>query len=73
MTEFGKVLVFLGIVLAAAGIVLMLLGRTHLPGRLPGDFVYRGKHTTVYFPLATSLLLSVVLSLVLYVIARWRR
>lgn len=73
MTEFGKVLVFLGVVLAAAGIVLMLLGRTHLPRGLPGDFVYRGKQTTVYFPLATSLLLSVVLSLVLYVIARWRR
>jgi phosphatidylglycerophosphate synthase len=73
MTEFGKLLVFLGAVLAAAGIVLMLLGRAHLPGRLPGDFVYRGKNTTVYFPLATSLLLSVVLSVVLYLIGRWRR
>lgn len=73
MTEFGKLLVFLGAVLAAAGIVLMLLGRAHFPGKLPGDFVYRGKNTTVYFPLATSLLLSVVLSLVLYLIGRWRR
>jgi hypothetical protein len=73
MTEFGKLLVLLGVMLAVAGIVLMLLGRTHLPGRLPGDFVYRGKHTTVYFPLATSILLSVVLSLVLYAIGRWRR
>jgi len=73
MTEIGKMLVFLGVLLAVAGILLMLLGRAHLPGRLPGDFVYRGKHTTVYFPLATSLLLSVVLSLVLYVIGRWRR
>jgi hypothetical protein len=42
-------------------------------GRLPGDIVYRGKHTSFYFPLATSLLLSVLLSLVLYVIGRWRR
>ena len=73
MTDLGKLLVFLGVVLAVAGLVLMLLGRAHLPGRLPGDFVYRGKHTTVYFPLATSLLLSVVLSLVLYAIGRWRR
>jgi len=73
MTELGKLMVFLGVVLIAAGIVFVLLGRTHLPGRLPGDFVYRGKHTTVYFPLATSLLLSVVLSLVLYAIGKWRR
>ena len=73
MTEFGKLLVFLGATITVAGIVLMLLGRTHLPGRLPGDFVYRGKHTTVYFPLATSILVSVVLSLVLYVIGRWRK
>jgi len=51
-----------------------LLGRTSLPlGRLPGDFLYRGKNTTVYFPLATSLVLSVVLSLVLYLIGRFRR
>jgi hypothetical protein len=73
MTEFGKLLVVLGATITVAGIVLMLLGRTHLPGRLPGDFVYRGKQTTVYFPLATSILVSVVLSLVLYVIGRWRK
>ena len=73
MTEFGELLVLLGAMLAVSGVVLILLGRTHLPGRLPGDFVYRGKHTTVYFPLATSILLSVVLSLVLYAIGRWRR
>jgi len=73
MTELGKLLVFLGVMMAVAGVVLMLLGRTHLPGRLPGDFVYRGKHGIVYFPLATSILLSVVLSLVLYAIGRWQR
>jgi len=49
------------------------LGRTNLPlGRLPGDIVYRGKHTTFYFPLATSILVSLVLSLVLYLIGRFR-
>jgi len=74
LAEFGKLLVFLGAVLAAVGLLLMVLGRTHLPiGRLPGDFLYRGKNTTVYFPLATSLVLSVVLSLVLYLINRFRR
>ncbi len=72
--ELGKLLIFLGIALVVAGVVVILLGRIHLPlGRLPGDFLYRGKNTTVYFPLATSLLVSVVLSIVLYVVSRWRR
>ena len=67
-------LIFLGLVIVVAGLVVLLLGRTNLPiGRLPGDILYRGKHTTFYFPLATSILLSVVLSLVLYVVGRIRR
>lgn len=74
MMDFGKLLIFFGFVLLIAGVALLLLGRTHLPlGKLPGDIIYRGKHTTFYFPLATSILLSVVLSLVLYVVTRWRR
>ena len=60
--------------LVVAGLVVMLLGKSHLPlGRLPGDIVYRGKNTVFYFPLATSILLSVVISLVLYVVGRFRR
>ena len=74
MTDLGKVLIAGGLILLVAGVVISLLGRTGLPlGRLPGDIFYRGKHTTIYFPLATSLLLSVLLSIVLYVIGRWRR
>ena len=74
MTDFGKLLIVLGIAIALAGCVVLLLGRAHLPlGRLPGDIVYRGKHTSFYFPLATSLLLSVVLSIVLYLLQRWKR
>jgi hypothetical protein len=71
--ELGKLLVFLGASLVVAGIVVMLLGRMNFPlGRLPGDFLYRGKNTTVYFPLATSVLVSVVLSIVLWAVSRWR-
>lgn len=74
MTELGKVLIAFGLILLVGGALLMLLGRSGVPlGRLPGDIVYRGKNTTIYFPLATSVLLSVVLSIVLYVIGRWRR
>jgi hypothetical protein len=74
MTELGKLLIAAGLMLLLAGAVLVLLGRSGVPlGRLPGDVFYRGKNTTIYFPLATSLLLSVLLSIVLYVIGRWRR
>jgi len=74
MIELGKLLLWAGLVLAVSGLVLMFFGRTNLPlGRLPGDIFYRGKHTTFYFPLATSILLSVVLSLILYFVGRLRR
>ena len=60
--------------LVVIGLVVMLVGKSQLPlGRLPGDILYRGKNTSFYFPITTSILLSVVLSLVLYVISRLRR
>jgi Protein of unknown function (DUF2905) len=71
--DLGKMLIFAGGLILAVGVGLVLLGRTNLPiGRLPGDIIYRGKNTTVYFPLATSIVISVVLSLVIYVIGRFR-
>lgn len=67
-------LVILGVILVAIGGIVMLLGRTGIPlGRLPGDIVYRGKNTIFYFPLASSILISVVLSIVLLLIGRMRR
>lgn len=72
--DLGKLLVLLGGTIVIVGLAIILLGRTNLPlGRLPGDIVYRGKNTTFYFPLATSILISVVLSLLLYLIGRFRR
>lgn len=74
MTDLGKLLILLGAALILGGILLLLFGRLHLPlGRLPGDIVYRGKNTTFYFPVTTSILLSLLLTLVLYVIGKWRR
>jgi Protein of unknown function (DUF2905) len=74
MAELGRVLVILGAVLIVIGGIVLLLGRTGLPlGRLPGDILYRGKNTTFYFPLASSILISVVLSIVLLLIGRLRR
>lgn len=74
MGEIGRILIFCGAVLLVVGVAILLLGRTNLPiGRLPGDIFYRGKNTTFYFPLATSIVVSVVLSIVLYVISRFRK
>ncbi len=70
----GRFLIGAGFVLIAVGLLVTGLERMGLGvGRLPGDFVWRGKHTTVYAPLATSLLLSVLLSLLLYLLSRMRR
>ena len=74
MAEMGRMLVVLGVALMVIGGVVMLLGRTGLPlGRLPGDIVYRGKNTAFYFPLASCVLISVVLSIVLFLIGRMKR
>jgi len=73
MTDVGKIFLFFGVMLVVLGVLFLFLGRSGLPiGRLPGDFLYRGKNTTFYFPFTTSIVLSVVLSLVLYVIGRFR-
>jgi hypothetical protein len=71
--EIGKLLVFLGALILVAGVIVLLLGKNNLPlGRLPGDIVYRGKNSVVYFPLATSIVVSVVLSVLVYLIGRFR-
>ena len=72
--DLGKLLVLLGGAIVIIGLAMVLLGRTNLPlGRLPGDIIYRGKNMTFYFPLATSILVSVVLSILLYVIGHFRK
>lgn len=73
MSDFGKLLIYFGLVLVVAGVLIVVLGRTSLPlGRLPGDILYRGKRNTFYFPLATCILLSVILSLLFYVLGKLR-
>lgn len=74
MSDLGRLLIGFGILLVICGGVILLLGRTGFPlGRLPGDFAWRGKHTSVYFPLGSSILISVILSLVFYILSRLRR
>lgn len=74
MGDLGRMLVWIGGLILMFGVVLILAGKLNLPvGRLPGDFTWRGKNTTVYFPLMTSIILSVILSLVLYFVNRMGR
>ena len=66
----GRTLLFLGIVLALVGLLLMFVPRVPWLGRLPGDFSFGGEGWRVYIPLGTSLLISLVLSLVLWLFNR---
>jgi hypothetical protein len=72
--ELGRSLLFLGAFIVLVGTFFFFGGK--LPfrlGRLPGDTVYKGQNTTVYFPLMTSIVLSIGLSLLLWLISRFRR
>ena len=73
MGDLGKLFVWIGAFIVVLGLAIILAGKLNLPiGRLPGDFTWRSKNTTVYFPLMTSIVLSVILSLVLYFVNRMR-
>jgi hypothetical protein len=74
LRELGRTLLLLGGLLAIVGAILYFGGK--LPfriGKLPGDIVYRGEHTTFYFPVVTCLLLSFSLSFILWLFSRFRR
>jgi hypothetical protein len=73
MNEIGKFLVAIGLLLTLAGVVVLVAARTGLPlGRLPGNFAYRGKNVSVFFPLGACIFVSVVLSIFLYLLSRFR-
>ncbi len=66
MSGLGRMLIVAGLVIAAAGALLLLSGKVPWLGRLPGDFLVRREKFTFYFPLATSLLISLILSVILW-------
>ena len=72
--ELGRALLILGTVSAVVGVALYFGVR--LPfrlGRLPGDIIHRGEHTTFYFPIVTCLVISVVLSILFWLFSNFRR
>ena len=69
--SLGRLLIYAGVVLVGLGALVVLLGKLNLPlGRLPADFVWRGKNTTVYFPVVTCLVLSLLGTLLLWLFGR---
>lgn len=66
MTGLGRMLIVAGLVIAAVGALLFLSGKIPWLGRLPGDILVKREKFTFYFPLATSLLISLILSLILW-------
>jgi hypothetical protein len=74
MPDLGRTLIFLGLLLVVAGAIVLGFNRLNLPlGRLPGDLNWRGRNWSVSFPLATSIIVSIVLSLLLWIVGRIRR
>ncbi len=70
----GRLLIGAGLVLIGVGVVVLLAGKANIPlGRLPGDFTWQGRGWMVSFPLVTCLVLSVVLSVVMWVVNHLRR
>jgi len=70
--HIAKFLIVIGIVIAATGALLLLFRNTGIPflGKLPGDIVIQKKNFTFYFPIATSIIISIVLTLIFYFLGR---
>ena len=74
MQDLGRLLLGAGLLLCVLGAAVLLFGRMGVPlGRLPGDMNWRGRGWSVSFPLMTSILFSVILSLLFYLFGRMRR
>jgi Protein of unknown function (DUF2905) len=74
LRELGRTVLIVGLVLAAAGALLYFTGKFPFRlGRLPGDIIHHGEHSTFYFPITTSILVSVVLTFLLWLLSQFRR
>jgi len=70
MGGIGRILIYLGLLLVVLGVIFSLVGKIPWLGHLPGDITIERERFTFYFPLATCLIISVILSLVLYLFRR---
>jgi hypothetical protein len=72
MGELARVMILIGTVLIVIGLVMLVLPRVPFLGKLPGDILIKKERFTFYFPLATSIVISIIISLILYLINKFR-
>ena len=72
MGEMAKVIIILGIVLVIVGLVMLFAQKLPFLGKLPGDILIKKDNFTFSFPLATSIILSIIISLILYLMGKFR-
>ncbi len=72
MGEMAKALIITGVVLMAIGVVLLLFQKTSFLGKLPGDILIKRENFTFYFPLTTGIIISIIISLILYLLGKFR-
>jgi dipeptide/tripeptide permease len=72
MGEIARTLIFLGAVLIVIGLVILGIQKFPFVGKLPGDIIIKRENFTFYFPLATGIIVSILISLILYLIGKFR-
>ena len=74
MNDLGRAVLVMGVVLIVIGGAILLIGRAGIPlGGLPGDITYRGKNSTFYFPIVTCIVISIVLSVISWLVQHFRK
>jgi uncharacterized protein HemY len=71
ISYFGKILIFFGVILILFGLIFSFAGKIPYLGKLPGDVYIKRKNFTFYFPITTCILISIILSIIFYLISRF--
>ncbi len=72
MGELAKAIILIGAVLVAIGLLMLLFQKTTFLGKLPGDILIKRENFTFYFPLTTGIIISIIISLILYLLGKFR-
>lgn len=70
MSMLGRTLIFIGVIILVIGVVLTISPKIPFIGRLPGDIYFKKDNFTLYFPFTTSIIISIVISFLLYIFLR---
>jgi len=72
MGDMAKIIIVIGIVLVVIGLAMLFIQKVPFLGKLPGDILIKKENFTFYFPLTTSIIISIIVSLILYIISKFR-